>query len=91
MRKSEILEIAQISAILSENYTTLLYNKLGNGYIDTTSRIAEWAYEFYLKHKKTNWEEVLEHPESFGFTKDCYCWDDAIIFFGKEKLNSYDK
>ena len=82
----EVLEVAQIAAIMSDNgYIDYFYQKAKDkegGYIGVTYKIAEWALEFFLENRETNWEEKLDTEG---------CWDDCITNYAKQKIEQYDK
>lgn len=79
----EVLEIAQIAAIMSdEGRMDVLYQKCNLGYMNTSYKIAEYALSFYLENENTNWEERLDTEG---------CWDDCIINFVKDKIENYDR
>lgn len=84
---TDCIEIGQIAAILSDECLQELYDKSNLGYIDCTYAIGEWAVEFFDKYRNTDWEDLLQNPKSFGFNDGTICWDDAIMQFGKQKLN----
>lgn len=79
MNKKQVLEIAQIASIISNNICDTMYEKFRIGYIATTYMIAEWALEFYELNKDTDWEDKLDKEG---------CWDDCIIDFAFKKLEN---
>jgi len=79
----EVLEVAQIATIITHNIDfDKLYNLNNEGYIGTTHLISEWALEFYLKEKDTDWQDRLETEG---------CWDDCIINYAKNKIENYGR
>lgn len=92
--KEQLQEVGMIAAIIADHVTKELYEKMqqkGTGYISTVETIGEWAVEFFVKHRKTNWEEVLEigmKPLS-NRMQEIICFDDAVIDFGYYKLNQF--
>ena len=95
MKKQEqLLEVAMIAVILGDHFAEKLYLKMqerGTGYVSTFETIGQWAVEFYNKHKKTNWEQVLEDgmkPLSREMSS-VICYDDAVIDFGFYKLDKF--
>lgn len=79
-KKDEVIEIAQIAAIMAdEGRLDKLYNKTQEGYIATTHLMAKWALEFYKLNVDTDWEELLD---SEG------CWDDIIAKYTELKINN---
>ena len=88
------LEIAMISAIMSDHITKKLYKKIqegGNGYMATVETIAIWAVEFYNKHKETDWEEVLNTDNEMKplskQIKSIIWWDDAVFDYAHYKFS----
>jgi len=94
-RQEEIKEVGMVAAIIADCVTKKLYDKMstqGTGYVSTVEKIADWAIEFVKKHKKTNWEKILEKgmkplTPAMG---SILCWDDAVIDFAYFKLNAFD-
>lgn len=82
------LEIATISAIISNYKFAEIYTYKNNGYIATAELIANWSIEFYEKYKNVDWEDLLETPEKYDFNKTTMCWDDAIMEFVDKKLQN---
>jgi hypothetical protein len=96
MKKQEqLLEVAMIAVILGDHFAEKLYLKMqerDTGYVSTAETIAQWSLAFYKKHKKTNWEQVLEDglkPLSKEMSS-VICYDDAIIDFGFYKLDKFE-
>jgi hypothetical protein len=89
-------EIGAISVIISTEIFEKLYeifkSRGAGGFIDVSYEIANWAIEFEKKHRKTNWEDLLEtglKPISKAFQEKNYeiiCWDDTILDFANFKL-----
>lgn len=92
--KQQLHEVAMIAVILGDHFAEALYTKmqeLGTGYVSTFEEIGHWAVEFFEKHKKTNWEDVLDEgmkPLSKEMTS-VICYDDAVIDFGYYKLGQF--
>ncbi len=72
-KKDYARECSMVAAIIADHILKRLYNKSQIGYIAVVDLISSWAIEFVEKHKKTNWEDVLEndtmHPISKKFQK----------------------
>lgn len=87
--KEEIKEIAMISAIISNVIFDKLYEKTDIGYIAVTDMIADWAIEFFEKHKDTNWGDVMDGTMKPLSTvmNNIICWDDCIMDFAEYKFS----
>lgn len=95
MKKTkELLELAMIGVILGDHFANKLYEKMrqkGTGYVSTAETIAEWSVNFYIKHKNTDWESVLENgmkPLSNEMSS-IISFDEAVIDFGYYQLNKF--
>ena len=95
MNKEQLIEIATISAIISNTIFQKLYDKSEIGYMAVADQIAEWAFEFDEKHRDTNWVDLTNNGESLKAISKCLnnlsiiCFDDAIIDFAHFKLENY--
>lgn len=93
-KKEHIKEVALIAVILGDHFTEKLYTLIqqqGQGYMATADTLSDWAIEFEKKHRKTNWEKVLEKgmkPLSKEMSS-IICFDDAIYDFGYYKLQKF--
>ncbi len=93
--KEQIKETAFIASILGDNFVDKLYpvmQERSTGYISTAEEVANWAIEFFEKHKDTDWEAVLENgiePLSKEM-QSIICVDDAIIDYGYWRLSQYN-
>lgn len=88
---SNCIEIGQISAILADHFLENLSKISNKPYVDDADIIGNWAVDFFDKHRETNWEDVLENPESYDLPKEVICWDDAIVHFGHGKFAEFLK
>ena len=93
-KQEQFLEVAMIAVILGDHFAEKLYSKMqerGTGYVSTFETIGQWSVEFYNKHKKTNWEQVLEDGMKPLSTEmqSVICYDDAVIDYGFYKLNLF--
>jgi hypothetical protein len=84
-------EIAMIAAIMGdhdciEKAKKATYNK--KGYIDTVELMGRWAVEFYQTYKDFDWEQLYEQPVMEGINNKVDCWDEAIIEFTLQKIES---
>lgn len=94
--KEQLKEVAMISAIMADHTTEELYKHMqdnGHGYVATFDQISEWAIEFLHKHKKTNWEEVMEGNMKVLSNRmsSVICFDDACIDYAYYKLELLKK
>lgn len=93
----KIKEVGMVAAIISDAITKELYEefqKRGTGYMSTVEKISDWAIEFVEKHKKTNWEDVLENETLKPLStemKSIGCWDDAVFDWAHYKLTEFSK
>lgn len=74
-----IKECARISAIMADNFAKEAYEIAPEGYISMLHMISEWAHEFYMLHKATDWEDFLGTEAAF----DEDCWDEYVIAWTK--------
>lgn len=93
--RQHLCDVAAIAAIMSDEVGKKLYKVMGQGYIAMVHEIADWATEFAHKFIRLTispygWEELMEDPTKFGFSKDTMCWDDAVMEFAKQKLDTYN-
>lgn len=94
--KEQLKEVAMIGAIMADHVTEELYKHMqinGHGYITTVEQIGEWAIEFLHKHKKTNWEDVMEGNMKALSARmsEVICYDDAVIDYAYHKLEQLKK
>ena len=83
---TDCIEIGQIAAILAEAYLNQLYKQSNMSYIYASYVIGEWAVEFFDKHRDVDWEDILISPQDYSYPQDLLCWDDAVLYFGGNKL-----
>ena len=87
-------EVGRTAAIISDAVLKELYKEVqetGHGYMVTVEYISEWALEFVDKHKKTDWQQVLDGgmtPLSKAI-KYIMCWDDAVFDWAYYKLENF--
>jgi hypothetical protein len=82
-------EVAMIAAIMGDNCfdkAKKAFHK--GGYIDTVELMGRWAIEFYRKYKDFDWEQLYEKPVMEGINNKVGCWDEAIIEFTLQKIES---
>lgn len=85
----DIVEVAQISAVMSDTVLKPLYllvSELGNGYMECISIIGGWAIEFHLITQKcSEWDDYQQMFPGFD------CWDDLVMDWVGKKMEAYKK
>lgn len=81
-KKYDIIhETAMISAIITENFFELLYNKLQIGAMGTFEQITQFAIDFEKKYREIkDWEEESDK-------QNCYDWEDCIQKYVLNEIN----
>lgn len=89
--EEKIKETAMVSAIMSDHYMNVVYEKLRWGYIGAVEQIAIWAQEFVSLHEDTDWGEVLANGMvPYIGDMQVVCWDDAVVSYAALKISQLD-
>lgn len=80
-------DIALTSAFIALESFDRIKERLGGGYLDVLDNISSYAIEFVDKHENTDWEKLLNSPETYGFSQNVCCWEEAVLEFVSEKLS----
>jgi len=86
------LSVAVTAVVMSDHILKKLYNYVqsrGEGYIFTVDTVGQWAVKFEKKYKNVDWEDVQLNPTKYGFSKNCFSWDDAVMEYADKRFKKF--